>query len=168
MKRPILILGGIVMLLLAGAAFVGARLLNGQGLPEASSGMPRKFVTPAAGVPTAPPDARGDVISRAYNSLMLCDSESAITVNPAGTINTNPDCDLEIEVVIGHDTVLIHDVSALHNRQSKEGQNHVIIQQFIEPGSAADIYEGTAVRAWGVRSGDRFLARTLLYFNRLP
>ena len=40
MKNPKLMICGIsLIILLAGAAFVGARLLNGQGLPGISPGM---------------------------------------------------------------------------------------------------------------------------------
>ena len=40
MKNPKLMIGGIILIiLLAGAAFVGARMLNGQELPGISPGM---------------------------------------------------------------------------------------------------------------------------------
>ncbi len=171
MRRLGLISGSalLLVLLLGGAAFVGGQLMRQQAQANKSGqGLPAKLVTPAAGVPTSEPDARGDAISRDGNSILVCESNSIMSINPDGTVNKNGDCTMEVQVVIGHDTDLIHDVSALRNpAPSKEG-NSYIIQQFTEPGSANDIGAGTAVRAWGTRSGNRIIARTLLYWNRSP
>ncbi len=75
---------------------------------------------------------------------------------------------MEVEVVIGHDTTFIHDVSALRNPAPAKQGDSVIIQEYTEPGSPDDIGAGTAVRAWGQRAGDRIVARTILYWNRAP
>ncbi len=171
MKRIWMIGGGIVVLvvLLAGAAFVGGQLFRQQAQANKSSAsLPAKLVTPAAGVPTAEPDARGDALSRDGNTIMVCESNPVMSINPDGTVNKNGSCTMEVEVVVGHDTSFIHDVSALRNpAPAKKGDSYVI-QQFVEPGSADDIGAGTAVRAWGTRSGNRLIARTLLYWNRSP
>ncbi len=173
MKRTGLVIVGIVLLVavLGAAAFVGGQLLrSGQETAEKldNAAPPRKLVTPAAGLPATDPDARGDVTSRADNSIVICDPNSNMSINPDGSVNQSSDCGPSVEVVFGHDTVFIHDITALQNpRPAKQGQD-AIISQVTEPGSPADIGQGTAIRAWGVRTGNRLLARTLLYWNRAP
>jgi hypothetical protein len=160
-----------LILLLAGAAYVGGRLLNGQGLPILSSGEPRKQVTPAAEVPTTQPDARGNVIRRDGNSLFICEPLNDITlINEDGTVDSTGDCGPEFEVVIGHNTVLLHDVTARQYAGSPMpgSDEDLILQQAVEPGLAKDISEGTVVRVWGPLTGNRIAARTLLYWNRSP
>ncbi len=173
-KRSWIIIGGIVVLVvvLAGAAFVGGQLMRQQEQQaqanKSGPGVPVKLVTPAAGVPTAEPDVRGDAISRDGNSIMVCESNPVMSINPDGTVNKNGSCTMDVEVVINHDTAFIHDVSALQNPSPAKKGASIIIQQAIEPGSANDIDTGTVVRAWGIRSGNRIIARTLLYWNRSP
>jgi hypothetical protein len=173
MKKRILIIGGIVVLVvvLAGAAFVGGQLFQAQQQAQAKNnlqGAPRKLVTPAPEVPITAPDVLGDTIRRDGNSIFVCESNPTLSINPDGTINKNDSCTLEVEVVIGHDTVLLHDVSALRNPEPvKQGQDYVI-RQIVELGSINDISAGTAIRAWGQLTGTRVVARTLLYWNRSP
>jgi hypothetical protein len=172
MKRIILpILGGVALVIvLVGAAFVGGQLMRAQQQQAQSAATePRKLVTRAPEVPMQPPDARGDLVRRTDNSLIICDPRHEPSINADGTVTENGTCAPEIEVIIGHDTNMLHDVSALRNPTiSKDVQGDVVIQQYIEPGSAADIVENTAVRVWGERRGERVIARTLLYWNRSP
>jgi hypothetical protein len=173
MNKRILIISGVVVLVffLAGAAFVGGRLFR-QGqqarADNSSQSLPVKRVTPAAGVPTTPPDARGDTTRRDGNSIFICDPMNTMSLNADGTMDENGGCGPEVEVVIGHDTVFLHDVTARqygNSVQPAPGQD-LVLTQAVEPGSADDIGSGTAVRAWGPRSGNRILARTILYWNR--
>ncbi len=173
MKRTGLVIVGIVLLMvvLGAAAYVGGQLLRNQQETADkinSAALPRKLVTPAAGLPATDPDARGDVTSRSDNSVVICDPNYDMSIDPDGSVNGSSDCGPSVEVLIGHDTVLIHDITALQNpKPDKQGQD-AIIHQVTEPGSPADIGQGTAVRAWGVRTGNRLVARTLLYWNRAP
>ncbi len=170
MKKTILVLVAVIALVvvLGSAAFVAGKLMMQRQASKSAPVAPPKLVTPAAGVPTADPDARGDTLGRDGNSIFVCESNPVLTINLDGTINKNGSCTLQVEVVTGHDTVVLHDVSALRNPSpAKQGESY-IIQQIIEPGSSDDISVGTAVRAWGAQSGNRVMARTLLYWNRLP
>ncbi len=173
MKRTGLVIVGIVLLIvvLGAAAYVGGRLVQQQSQAQADNSkqaLTVKMVTPAAGVPSTEPDVRGDALSHDGNSIVVCQSNPVMTINPDGTINKNGSCDSQVQVVIGHDTKFIHDVSALRNPAPAKQGGSYIIQQAIEPGSANDIGEGTAVRAWGQRSGNRLIAQTILYWNRSP
>jgi hypothetical protein len=174
MKRAIILGGGIVVLvaLLAGAAFVGGQLFRQQReqANQFGQGLPRKLVTPAVGVPTNSPDARGDVTRRDGNSIFICDPTNDLSLNPNGTVNKNGGCGPEVEVVIGHDTRFLHDVTAQQYVQAtmpRPGED-MVLTQAVEPGSENDIGIGTAVRAWGQLTGNRLAARTILYWNRLP
>ncbi len=175
MKRVALIGGGVltVVFLLVGAAFVGGQLLRQQQQAQANNNvvsMPRKLVTPAAGVPATAPDGRGDVTNRNGNSIIICDLTNDLSINPDGTVNQNGGCGPETEVVIVHDTVFLHDVTARQYGNSVKptpGQD-IVLTQAVEPGSADDIGNGTAVRAWGQRAGNRIVARIILYWNRAP
>jgi hypothetical protein len=162
-----------LVLLLGGAAFVGGQLFRQQEQAQASNntqGLPRKLVTPVAGVPASEPDARGDTTRREGNSIFICDPTNTMSLNLDGTVNKDGDCAPVVEVVIGHDTVFLHDVTARqygNNVQPTPGQD-LVLTQAIESGSADDISQGTAVRAWGQRAGSRIVARTILYWNRSP
>lgn len=171
MKKRILTIGGILSLglLLAGAAFVGGRLLRGQGLPKESSGEPRILVTPAAEVPTTQPDALGIVTRRDGNSLFICEPMDDLTIiDDDGTVDSTANCGPEFEVVIGHNTVLLHNVTARQDAESSSSKEMLILQQTVEPGTAKDISAGTVVRVWGPLTGNRIAAHTLLYWNRSP
>src|ERR1043165_8879365 len=86
MKKTTLVIGGVILiLLLAGAAFVGARLLNGQGLPFSSGGpifsldkdgnnsvrINADDIQPAKELPQTQADVRGLFDHRQDNSLFI-------------------------------------------------------------------------------------------------
>ena len=175
MRRFVLIGGGLIVLvlLLGGAAFVGGQLFRQQQQAQTNNNtqvLPRKRVTPAAGLPAAQPDARGDVARRDGNSIFICDPTNDLSINPDGTVNQNGGCGPEVEVILGHATVFLHDVTAQQYVQAtmpRPGED-LILQQAVEPGSENDIGQGTAVRAWGQLTGNRLVARTVLYWNRQP
>jgi hypothetical protein len=169
-KKFLLGAGGAgLLLLLAVAAFTGGQLLQAQQhAASQNNGQagPRKLVTPAAGVPTSAPDGRGQTQRRDGNSIFICDPQDA-PERDGKTVKDGAVCSPEIEVVVGHDTELLHEASDQSKPPVKQGQDYVI-QQVVEPGSAADIQNGTVVRVWGVRTGNRIVARILLYWNRHP
>src|SRR5689334_2238730 len=85
MEKPTLIIGGIIVLLLTGAAYVGGRLLNGQGLPwlpiggqgfspEGNSNGARidhGDIQPAKELPQTPADVEGIFDHRQDNSIFV-------------------------------------------------------------------------------------------------
>jgi hypothetical protein len=182
MKKRVPTIVGIfaLILLLAGAAFVGGQLIEAQQQAQGEKNMqdePRKLVTPAAGVPITEADARGDITTRDGNSIMVCDTASInpnhkpnhqpeVPANDSNTESpTNQNCLSEFEVVITHDTVLLHDVtSRQYGSATKPASGEdTIMNQVVEPGTLDDIGVGTRVFVWGRRSGNRIVADTLLY-----
>lgn len=172
MKKSILSLVGIIALvvLLAGAAYVGGKLYQAQQQAPAGRGHePRKQVTPAAEVPPAPPDGRGEVQSRDANSIMICDPESQAqpSVDKNGVLQEAVTCSPQFEVVITHDTVLLHDVTG-RTYVTPQPNGDVVMQEMVEPGADADIGNGTVIRVWGTLTGNRIVAQTILYWNHTP
>src|SRR5512146_1635070 len=126
MKKSILILGGaILIVLLAGAAFVGARLLNGQGLPlggpifslgnggENSVRINSKDILPAKELPQIPADVRGLFDHRQDNSLFIGTGKVTVSVKagPSGSVETSSNHDGPVvEVVVTAQTKIYKDV----------------------------------------------------------
>jgi hypothetical protein len=183
MKRKILILSGILVLvlLLGGAAYIGGRLLNGQGLPAAWSGLPflggggngqpveisGDDIQPAEELPQTLPDERGAFESRQGKSIFIGTGMGIIGVEvnkDTGEVNTGSShAGPTIEVVVTTQTTIYKDVTMRQfNGQPPEGQK---IQQVVEPGSLDEIGQSSMVWVWGRKSGNRIIAEVLLYEN---
>lgn len=169
MKKPIHILGGIVafIILLAGAAYVGGRLLNGQGL---LNGGPNMFlgngdweqrmnvddIKLAKELPQTPADTRGLFDHRQDNSIFVGTGNISVGVqtDEHGTVvkteseHTGP----VVEVVITSQTTVYENVTP-------EGQ----IQQVVEPGSLDRLGESSTIMVWGRETGDRIIAEVFVY-----
>jgi hypothetical protein len=175
--RTGLIVGAVIGLavLLAGAAFVGGRLLNSQpqttgpgGPGGLAIGGPGGAVSVevenAKELPQSPPDVTGIFSRREDNSIFVTsgDGTFTVTVDESGHVNTDTGGSTqEVEVVVTGDTVVYKDVT-----QSQFGggpPSSGKVQQKVEPGSADEIGENSFVTAWGERRGDRLIASVVLY-----
>ena len=162
MKKPIVIIGGIVALalLLAGAAFVGGRLLTGQGLaggPGLFGGGGKDVVRinpadlqPAEELPQTPADYWGLFDHRQDNSIFITEK---VSVNaPAGPM---------LEVVVTTQTILYEDVTMRQfDGPPPQGQK---IQQILEPGTLDEIVQESSIVVWGRRTSDRIIADVLVF-----
>ena len=180
MKKSILMIGGVILiLLLAGAAFVGARLLNGQGLPRFSSGGPffsideggnksvrinADDILPAKELPQIHADTRGLFDHRQDNSIFIGTGKVTIGVerDPSGKVQTSSHHDGPVvEVVVTSQTKLYKDVTMRQfNGQPPEGQK---IQQVVESGALDEIGQASLITVWGKKTGDRLIADVLVY-----
>jgi len=180
MKKPTLMIGGLILvLLLAVAAFVGARLLNGQGLPELSSGSPFLSIgeggnqsvrinvddiEPAKEVPQAPADVRGLFDHRQDNSIFIGTGKVTVGIerDPSGKVETSAQHDGPVvEIVVTSQTKVYVDLTMKQfNGPPPEGQK---IQQVVAPGSADEIGQASLITVWGKKTGDRFIAEVLVY-----
>ena len=185
MKRSVLVIGGILMLvlLLAGAAFVGGRLLDKEqpagiaGGPIAvgeGGGAPVSIEVQMEGaeeLPDAPPDVVGTFARREDNSIFVNEASGGIAVSvneseadaAGGGIvvsESGPDTagGRQIEIVVTGDTIVYKDVTNLEGPPSSR-----TIQQKVAPGSIDEIGENSVVLAWGERRGDRLVTRVLVY-----
>ena len=168
MKKRVLIISGIVVLvvLLAGAAFVGGQLLTGQGLPGQASagGNGRNQNIPAKELPQTPADVSGVFDHRQDNSIFVGTGQigKMVTTDQSGNVHaslthTGP----TIEVVVSPQTKLYRDVTSRHytDQQLRNGS----VQQIVEPGSLDEIGQPSIVTAWGKKTGDRIIADVLVY-----
>ena len=122
MKRSVWIAIGVVVvvLLLAGAAFVGGRLLNRQGLLGRGSG-PMMMIRSGEGgtmqsvelelsdeLPSPTPEAAGLFLRREDNSIFVNETTGEgfrISIDEDGSTSTNAG-DRETEVVVTNETVI--------------------------------------------------------------
>jgi hypothetical protein len=174
MKRKSWIIGGlIVIVLLAGAAFVGGRLsnqteLNGSLVPSDSTAGSKSPVRlkriPAGELPAAEPDAVGTFVERRDNSLFMAfGSKFLILTNKDGSVGTKgTDSGQRLEVVVTTETTLYEDVTSAHMATDPPLTNGEI-QQEVATGSLDRIGTNSFVSAWGERRGDRLIANVVLY-----
>ena len=182
MKKTILIIGGIagLVLLLAGAAYVGGRLLNGQGLPGLSSGGPGMFFgngngkqqvrisskdfLPAKELPQTPALARGVFVRRQDNSIFVGTGNVRLTVQKdrSGNVQSSADHDgPTVEVVVTGQTTVYEDVTMQQfSGPPPQGQK---IQQVVQPGTLDRLGETSTVTVWGRKTDDRIIADVLVY-----
>ncbi len=177
-KLPYIIGGVVIILLLAGAAFVGGRLLNGQGLPGLSNG-PQVLtgpggktsirigpgdILPAKELPQTPADVRGIFDHRQDNSIFVGTGNVQMSVmkDQSGQVHTSAShSGPVVEVVVTTQTTIYHDTTMEQfNGPPPSGQK---IQQVVEPGSLADVGQSSSITVWGKKSGDRYIADVLVY-----
>jgi hypothetical protein len=181
MKKNVLIIGGLVILvlLLAGAAFIGGRLLNGQGLPGLSSGGPQVFtsggktsiqvhpgdILPAKELPQTPADVEGIFDHRQDNSIFIGTGNVTMTVqkDASGQVHTSSShTGPVVEVVVTTQTVIYKDVTdqQFSSKPPVSGQK---IQQVVELGSLDEIGQSSSITVWGRKTGNRYIADVLVY-----
>ena len=172
MKKPILIIAGIVLLglLLVGAAFVGGRLFRIQQASSDDLAPLQMQVTPAAEVPDGDPTVDGFMDHRDGNSLFLCSFVSGPTINNNGTVNKGGTCGSMVEVVITHETKILHDSSAEPKPVPTEGlrSEDWIVQQVVESGNVSAITNRSGLQVWGEQNGNRVIAQTIIYWTARP
>ncbi len=187
MKRTLVIVIGIFALvaLLAGAAYVGARMLGARGA-AAEGGSRAKVIElvgddgsgpvsmririePAPGLPNRPPDAAGIYVRRQDSSLYVGTGGIELDVEVNGNTgerqvnlsHSGP----EVEVVYTRDTILYRDETEMpiaEPGKMKSGER--TIQQTIAPAdSLEEIGQNTELQVWGRKSGDRIVAKVIVY-----
>jgi len=174
MNKRILTIGGILLLalLLAGAAFVGGRLLNGQGLGQSTdngsgpslmgpNGPSSVDFEPAKELPQSPADVSGLFDHRQDKSLFI-KAGGMVTVQRDKNGNVTGDSTGQaVEVVVTSQTTIYNDVTMRQfDGQPADGQK---IQQVLEPGSLDDIGTAYHILIWGKKTGDRYIADVLVY-----
>ncbi len=180
MKKTILIVVGVVILVavLAGAAFVGAQLLAGQGQPAQASkgaitmmtdqnGKPVQAVQPdiqpAKELPQTPADVRGVFDHRKDKSIFIGTGVilRKVDQDQSGKVTTSSTFDGPIvEVVVTSQTIVYSNVT---NRQFNGQPPSGKIQQVVEPGSLDEIGKDSTLLVWGKKTGDRIIADVIVY-----
>ena len=178
-KLPYIIGGIIIVALLAGAAFVGARLLNGQGLPFVSAGgglgpslslggpggkMVKLDIEPSKDLPQTAADVSGLFDHRQDNSIFVGTGKVTVAFkkDPSGNVQTSSNHDgPTVEIVVTSQTKIYRDVTMRQfDGPPPDGQK---IQQVLEEGTLDDVGQSSLITAWGKKTGDRFIAEILVY-----
>lgn len=178
-KLPFIIGGIIIVVLLAGAAFVGARLLNGQGLPFVSAGgglgpslslggpggkMVKLDIEPSKELPQTSADVSGLFDHRQDNSIFVGTGKVTVAFkkDPSGNVQTSSNHDgPTVEIVVTSQTKIYKDVTMRQfDGPPPDGQK---IQQVLEEGTLDDVGQSSMITAWGKKTGDRFIAEILVY-----
>ena len=171
--RRLALIGGIgvLILLLAGAAFVGGKLLSGQGLPDLGSMGGLDILTnqaggssqhvqiqtiPAKELPQTPADADGIFDHRQDNSIFVGTGQAKIMVQPgqggsvqASSSHTGP----TVEVVCTLQTSIYRDVT-MRQYEGHLPNGTIKVQQVVEPGSLDEIGQNSFVTAWHSSPGE--------------
>lgn len=187
MKRTILIAGGVaaVVLLLAGAAFVGVRMLSAPDEMASDAGGGRVFeiaiddgsgpislrvrIEPAPELPDRPAEASGIFVRRQDNSIFVGTGAIELDVEVNGNTGESSvslsHSGPEIEVVVTRDTVIYRDETDMSfGEPGSRKSGEMTIQQVIRPiDSLEEIGENTELQIWGEKRGDRVVAQVLVY-----
>jgi hypothetical protein len=180
------ILGVVLVLVLAAAAFLGGRYL--QGGPTANGGgnggmflssngpggqvsrsISKNDIIPALELPQAAADATGIFVRRQNNSFFIGTGKVTLQVkqqadNPNSTPQTGSSYDGPVvEVVVTNNTKIYRD-DTFQNLKDLPS-NGTKIQQKVVSGSLDEIGQNSFINAWGKKTGDRLVADVLLYNN---
>jgi hypothetical protein len=177
------VIGGLlVVVLLAAAAFVGGRLLNGEpiagngllvGPGEPSSGG-RTSMSQEGGdepdvetpeeLPDTQPDTSGLFVKKEDNVITVGTGMTsvAMTTGKDGVPEVESDFDgPEVEIVVTRDTKIYRD-STMDN-QVKPPKQGETIKMTIEEAEVEDIGSNAQISVWGRKSGDRIMADIILF-----
>jgi hypothetical protein len=179
---------GVVILVVAAAAFIGGRFLigslpgqlgilplggGGSGSVVMSGAINAKY-TPAPEQPTTAPDLTGSYAGRQDSTIFIQkfniegdgSGVSIVVSNSASdqgdTTVTNPAADSggpKVEVVTTSKTKIYRDVTPFGEVSS--GDNPTI-QQVLEETNLDDLTSSSMVNVWGRKSGDRIIADVII------
>jgi hypothetical protein len=174
--------GVLVVILLAGAAFMAMRLLNSKspgGIGFLSGGLPlggkgssgavqsiRIESDPNADLPKQAPDLTGQVASVKDNSFFVAvpSGSGGITVFSGGTGGAQPTpAGPYNEVVITNKTKIWRDATMDAMAKPAGGSNGVqSIQQKLERTDSSILIPNAFVQVWGQKRGDRLIADVMV------
>jgi flagellar basal body-associated protein FliL len=179
------ILGVVLVLVLAAAAFLGGRYLQkgssalggGGGIFLSSTGpggqvsrsISKNDIIPAPELPKTAADERGILVRRQNNSIFIGTGRVTLQVkkqadNPNSTPQTGTSYDGPVvEVVVTNKTKVYRDVTFQNLKDLPSDGTK--IQQKVVPGSLDEIGQTSFINAWGKKTGDRLIADVLLYNN---
>jgi len=163
--RKIGLIAGLIALTL-GVAFVLLRLAGGAGIVPGNAFGGPSFVglAPAKELPAESPTARGVMLRRADNSLIVATNVTKwhrIKDDDTSEVRHEIAFDgppLEKEIVVTRDTLVYRDVTDFAGPVT-DGK----LQQRVQPGMLDDIRGDAMVQAWGEARGDRLVARVIVY-----
>jgi len=179
-KKLVLIMG-ILILFVGGAAFVAGRMLNQKAGPAGAGGPPgsnnNSFsiqLVPAEELPKTQPEVTGSFVERKDNTIVLTSAPLetggggvAVDSSAGGegsdgptTSEKNVPDGPKVEVVITNDTLIYRDTTDFSEAPSS---GSATVQETVGEGTLDDLNSDSMVRVWGRKSGDRVIAEILFY-----
>jgi len=167
MNKKLYIILGIVILVVAGAAFLAGRMLNRGVSPLGLFGLAGEgdgiSILPAEELPKTQPEVEGLFVERQDNIILVETDQpggDGVSGSPVG-MGGGP----KFEVVVTTETILYHDTTQPPSRRPS-GDDPRVLQQTVEEGTLDDLNNSQSlVMVWGRRSGDRIIAEVLMYSN---
>lgn len=148
------ILFAIVVIVLAGAAFVGGKMLNGQTAGSTVFLPPVNLtpiaITPAPELPSRQPETTGTFVERNDNTLKI----QTVSIEMGHGENTGP----IVEVVITNQTLIYRDITEVNKDATFD-------QQVVRVGALDELVNQSMVMVWGRKNGDRIIADVISYSN---
>jgi hypothetical protein len=165
MNKNLAVTLGIVISVVAAAAFLAGRLLNRGVNPLGLFGPMDDGITilPAEDLPTTPHEIEGLFVERQDNIIVIEDDQPVgdrASGSPVG-IGGGP----KFEVLVTAETLIYHDTTEPPARRPS-GDDPRILQQTLEEGTLDELNPShSLVRVWGRKSGDRIVAEVLLFID---
>jgi hypothetical protein len=178
-RRRLWVLAGLAaVILLAGAVFLGARLLNSRtasgpdgflaGLGGQGKGDTLHLLklTPAPELPIIHADLIGLVFNVQDNSIFVDSGKTSISTgdgpSASGGATSTPSGPL-IEVVVSQSTVIYRDITLDHVPEPQPGTTTITgVQQVVELTDISSIAQNSELQVWGSKRGDRLIAETIV------
>src|SRR5215211_371471 len=166
MKMKFSIILGIVVFMVAAAAFIAGRLLNhgvnplglfvGNGISLVTD------ILPAEELPETPPDVEGLFVKRQDNIIFV---EGSQPTTSAGGSEAGSGGGPRTEIVVTTETMIYHDTTEPPSQRPTR-DNNPPIQQTVEEGTLDNLSPSQSlVMAWGRKSGDRINAEVMVYLD---
>ena len=178
------IIGGILVVFLAAAAFLGARLLKSpDGIPGLSNigfnlggrsgnvmmqwnGV-KINMTPAKELPQEKQTVAGLFVRRQDQSIFIGTGRVMMMAKPSSSgspdITSSYDGPV-VEIVIDHNTKIYQDVTSMEPPDPSSVKNgQVNMQQVVKPGSLDELGSNMMVSVWGDKQGDRYIAKVISF-----
>lgn len=170
-----LMIGGVLLIvLLAGAAFMGGQLLNqsepetavpdlppGMSFNQAEGGEAEFFMIPeivrAPEVPNREPDESGLYVSRADDTITIGTGNMMAMIDESGEAPEFSYDGLAVDVLVTNQTELFEDLT-----QFTPGQTSEVQQEVRSLDNLDNLDESITLQVWGRREGDRIVAETIV------
>jgi|SRR5687768_3980715 len=165
MNKKLYLTLGIVVLVVAAAAFVAGRMLNNNINPLGLFGPVDDGISilPAEELPKTPSEVEGLFVERRDNIIIIEDDQHVggrVSDGPVG-LGGGP----KFEVVVTTETLIYHDTTQPPAHRPS-GDDPRVLQQTVEEGTLDDLNNSQSlVRIWGRKSGDRIIVEVLVYSN---
>lgn len=178
-NKKVYMIGGIVILVVALAAFFAARMINSgvQGLNPSQwmgDGGGEQVgiaidVVPAPELPVTQPEVVGLFVVRQDNTITVqsipmggMNEGGGVVITSSGGEGGGASVDTpQFEVVITNETLIYKETTEISEPTSGEQT----VQQTVGAGSLDDLSSQTFITVWGRKNGDRIIAEVLFYSN---